>query len=152
MNLDTQVISLYLSKENKTRIKTNSIIVDTNGVIEDKFYAKDKYRNILITSLKSYEIAKNNGIDINYGQLGENILVNLDLSNIREEDIIQIGNIKLIITQNCTICKSLSSIDTKLPKLLSKDRGIFAKAISNGKICIGDKVIYHKTNKSNKRI
>ena len=138
INLIGKVKSLYLSKPNKQRISTNYIKVDNKGVLDDKFYDKNANRNILITSTKSYEIAKKNNIEIDYGLLGENILVDIDISDLVTDDIIEIGDIKLKITQNCTICKGLAQINHNLPQLLSKDRGIFAQAINNGTIYLND--------------
>ncbi|MEJ2414682.1 MAG: MOSC domain-containing protein, partial [Sulfurimonas sp.] len=43
---------------------------------------------------------------------------------------LQIGETLFEITQNCTLCKGLSSVNSKLPKVLKNDRGIFAKVIS----------------------
>ena len=56
-------------------------------------------------------------------------------------DRIKIGNTELEITQNCTLCKGLSTLNSKLPKLLKNDRGIFAKVIEgSSEIHLGDKV------------
>jgi MOSC domain-containing protein YiiM len=50
------------------------------------------------------------------------------------------GEVLLQISQNCTICDHLSSIDEKLPDLLKDDRGIFAKVIKGGVIKKGDEI------------
>ena len=73
-----------------------------------------------------------------YGSLGENILMDYNPYEMTVGDQIKIGNVHLEITQNCTLCKGLSKIDSKAPKLLSKHRGIFAKAVTDGKIKKGD--------------
>jgi len=112
--------------------------VDENGIIEDKFYAKDANRSILITSLDSYLLAKESSIDMEYGSLGENILVDVNPYHLTQGDIISFGELELIITQNCTICNSLSKVDAKLPNVLKSDRGIFAKTLKSGKIRKGD--------------
>ena len=108
----------------------------------DKFYGHNTNRSILITSLDSYEIAKQNNIDINYGQLGENILIDFNLNVLKLNMQLKIGEVILEISQQCTICNSLSKIDKKLPKLLEHDRGIFAKIITGGIIKQDDIVEY----------
>jgi len=131
------VKELFISKNDK-RVKTDKILVDENGIVGDKFYAKDKDRTILITSFDSYNLAKVNGIETEFGTLGENILIDINIYNLLPTDKIKIGNIFFEVTQNCTICKSLAKIDPKLPKILKTDRGIFFKALTAGEIYVGD--------------
>jgi MOSC domain-containing protein YiiM len=140
---DGKVLKLYitLNDENKTRLPSQTVEVDSNGIKGDKFYAKDSQRSILITSLESYDMAKENNIEIETGVLGENILIDINPYGLKSGDQIQIGDVVLEITQNCTLCKGLTTINSKLPKLLKNDRGIFAKVINNAtSIKVEDKV------------
>jgi len=140
------VEDLFISKEDiKDRLNQSEIVVDDSGVFIDKFYGKDVNRSILITSLNSYQIAANKGIKLNYGQLGENILVDFPLNKLHIGDKLQVSDVILEITQLCTLCEHLSCIDTDLPNILEKDRGIFAKVVDGGIIrpedtiyCIGN--------------
>jgi len=138
-----KVLQLYITKSDKekTRIPKECVHLDQQGVQEDKFYAKDSKRAILITSKESYELAQNNAIDIDSGILGENILIDINPYALLPGDRLQIGDALLEITQNCTLCKGLTSINAKLPKLLKNDRGIFAQALNSANICKGDSVI-----------
>lgn len=140
-NITKSVLKLYLSKK-----CVDSLKVDKYGVIGDKYYAKDKNRSVLITSTKSYDVAKSNTIEINYGELGENILVNFDIYTLPIGTIIKIGSAKLQISQNCTLCNSLSKINPKLPKLLKDDRGIFAFVLEEGEIKQGDNITIEGEN------
>jgi MOSC domain-containing protein YiiM len=134
-----EVLNLYISiKEHKQRHDYDEISVDTQGVIGDKFYSKDLDRAILITSQESYDLARSKGVEITTGSLGENILIDYNPYHLRPGDRLKIGEVLLEITQNCTLCKSLAKVNTKLPKLLKDDRGIFAKAITIGTIKKGD--------------
>ena len=139
-----------LAKEAKLYITTSSepsrelkdeLHLDDKGVIGDKFYGKDINRLILITSTDSYKMSRDIGIDIEYGTLGENILLEGSIKSLNLGDNFKIGEVAFEITQNCTLCNGLSKINSKLPKLLKDDRGVFAKAISNGVIKKGD-IIY----------
>jgi len=132
---------LFVSKEeSKKRIKVQSINCDEYGIVGDKFYKKDKNRSILLSSLYSYNKAKENNIDISYGVLGENILLDFNPHDLAIGTKIYVSGVILEISQECTICNHLSSIDNKLPKLLKKDRGIFTYAIKNGTISNNNKV------------
>jgi MOSC domain-containing protein YiiM len=138
-----KIINLFISKNGcKDRINQSELVVDTNGVFVDKFYGKNIDRSILITSIDSYDIAQEQNIYINDGQLGENIIVDFNLKMLKLNIKIKIGEVILEISQHCTICNSLSAIDKKLPKLLANDRGVFAKVLKGGIIKQNDIVEY----------
>ena len=136
-----KVISLFISVEgSSTRVEKESFELDPKGIIEDKFYNKNILRSVLLTSEESYELAKEHHIQMPFGSLGENILIDYNPYHLNGGDQLRIGEVLLQISQNCTICDHLSSIDEKLPTLLKDDRGIFAKVIESGMIKKGDEV------------
>ncbi|HFD14490.1 MAG TPA: MOSC domain-containing protein [Epsilonproteobacteria bacterium] len=138
-----KVLKLFITKDdkNKTRETPQKLQVDEAGIIGDKFYAKDSQRAILISSMESYKLTQENGIDIAVGALGENLLVDINPYSLTPGERLQVGEAILEITQNCTLCKGLSSVNSKLPKLLKNDRGIFAKVVNGpSTINIGDSV------------
>jgi MOSC domain-containing protein YiiM len=141
--LQGKVLQLFITKDNKekTKIMATHIDADENGIINDKFYNKNNQRAILITSVQSYNMAQSEGINLSNGLLGENILLDITPYHLHAGDRFRIGDATLEITQNCTLCKGLSSINSKLPKLLKEDRGIFAKIINGpASINVGDTV------------
>jgi len=135
-----KVLQLFIALKGASKQSCSEIEVDADGIIGDKFYAKDSNRAILLTSQESYTLAKEHGIEFEFGLLGENIVLDINPYGLRCGDRVEIGDIVLEITQNCTICNSLSKIDKALPKLLQCDRGIFAKALNKGVIRDGDSV------------
>jgi MOSC domain-containing protein YiiM len=136
-----QVIELLISKKGQSKRVSSTIIeVDTQGILDDKFYAKNLERSILLTSLYSYDLALKNNIEMPYGALGENILIDYNPYSLSIGSLLQIGEVVLEITQNCTICNHLSIIDKTLPSLLKDDRGIFVKVVEEGFIEKGDKL------------
>lgn len=136
-----KIVSLFVSKKgDSSRTFKRELTVDENGVWEDKFYGKEPDRSVLITSIESYRLAKNKNISIEYGVLGENILMDYNPYNLIVGTQIRIGEVILEISQNCTLCKSLTKIDSKLPKLLKNDRGVFAKVIKSGFIYQNDEI------------
>jgi len=130
-----EVLELFISKKSVDRM-----LLDEKGVVNDKFYAKDIHRSVLISSIDSYILAKERDIELEYGKLGENILIDYNPYRLKSGTKIKIGEAILEISQNCTLCKSLTKIDSKLPKLLKDDRGIFAKVIKAGEIKKRDKI------------
>jgi len=145
MEILGKIIALFISKEKDDgRINQSELGVDEEGVFIDKFYGKDKIRSVLIASVTSYDLIKKQGIEVQYGELGENILIDFDLSLLKVGTQIQIDEVILEITQNCTICNHLSKIDTRVPKLLKNDRGLFAKVITGGLIKIDQQIKFLK--------
>lgn len=142
MSIKARVLSLFISvnDENK-RVQKEKLELDENGVVDDKFYAKNPNRLILITSTDAYSMAKDSGIELEYGSLGENILIDNNINDLTIGSQFKIGDLVFEITQNCTLCKGLSNIDPKLPDILKYDRGIFAKAVGNGLVKTDDSVI-----------
>jgi MOSC domain-containing protein YiiM len=138
-NISGNVKELYISiSEEPFRVSQTEIAVDVNGVLGDKFYAKDPSRAILVTSMNAYLIANNINIDLKNGLLGENILIEGSIKGLQLGERFFIGDVEFELAQNCTLCKGLSKIDSQLPQLLKDDRGIFIKAITNGTIKVGD--------------
>lgn len=136
-----EVKALFVSiKGEENRVAKEIITLDENGVVEDKFYGKNIQRSVLIASQVSYDLAKENDIDVEYGKLGENILMDYNLYHLEVGTKIQIGDALLEITMPCTLCNGLSKVNNKLPKLLKSDRGIFTRTIKEAQVKKGDKV------------
>ena len=133
------VLELFKSLVDQDQRKSyDEISLDVNGIIGDKYYGKNLQRSILITSKSSYDMAKDKATEIPFGYLGENIIIDINPYKMKPGERIEIGEVTLEITNNCTICNSLAKIDESLPKLLANDRGIFAKTLKGGNIRKGD--------------
>ncbi|MGE4397138.1 MAG: MOSC domain-containing protein [Sulfurimonas sp.] len=136
-----KIIELFIStKESSTRVNKPLLELELAGAVGDKFYDKDNSRSILITSEDSYNLIKEYDIEMPYGYLGENILMDYNPYALNMGSRFQIGTAVLEISQNCTICNHLSTLDKRIPKLLKNDRGIFAKVVKPGKISKGDDI------------
>ena len=136
-----EIIALFVSQRGSSdRVFQSEIRVDEKGILGDKFYDKDIQRSILLTSLDSYELAYQHGIELPHGALGENILIDFNPYKLPATTVLYIGDVILQISQNCTICNHLSSFDKRLPKLLKDDRGIFAQVVQGGMIRKGDTI------------
>ena len=134
-----KVSSLFYSPP-AGRTTVDSFDLDNKGIISDKHYNKSIDRSVLITSLESYALAQNHGVNVPYGSLGENILIDYNPYDLKSGTKLKIGKVTLEISQPCTLCKSLTKIDSKLPKLLKDDRGIFAMVIESGSIKENDDI------------
>jgi len=126
-------------------VSASELALDKEGIIKDKHYKKDRQRSVLIASLDSYVLAREHGIDMAYGSLGENLLINYNPYDLEAGTRLKIADVTLEISQHCTLCKSFSKIDAKLPELLKENRGIFAQVVEHGCIKEGD-VVYLVNN------
>jgi len=127
-----KVLELFIAKASKLNV--NELSLDTSGVIDSKFYGKNIQRSVLLASIDSYTLLRENNINIDYGQLGENILTDFNPYDLEIGTQLKIGEVVLEISQQCTLCKSLENLEQSIPKLLKDSRGIFAKVIKSGKI------------------
>jgi len=135
------ILSLYRSiTEEKNPQKEVRLLLDKKGIQGDKHYNSNLQRSVLIASKESYILAQKHQIEVPYGLLGENILVDYNPYTLAIGRQLQIGDTLLEISQPCPLCTHLTHIDHKLPKLLKDDRGIFARVIKAGKIEIGDRI------------
>lgn len=108
-----------------------NLIVDY-GIENDKFAGKKLDQTVMIVGLKSYEIAKQNNIDLEIGCLGENILLDFDPHDFEVGKQLFIEDTILEITQICTVCSHLSLFDNNLPALLKGHRGLYCRIIKSG--------------------
>ena len=108
-----------------------NLIIDY-GIENDKFAGKKLDQTVMIAGLKSYEIAKQNNIDLEIGCLGENILLDFDPHDFKVGKQLFIEETILEITQICTVCSHLSLFDNNLPTLLKGHRGLYCRIIKSG--------------------
>ena len=109
-------------------------LIENYGIQDDKFAGKKLDQTVMIVGLESYEIAKENNIDLSFGSLGENILLDFDPHDFEVGIQFFIGDSIIEITQVCTVCNHLNVFDEKLPQLLKSRRGLYCKIIKSGTI------------------
>lgn len=107
-------------------------LIKDYGIENDKFAGKKLEQTVMIVGIQSYEIAKDNGINLEFGSLGENILLDFDphLLEVGAKLIIEDSIIE--ITQICTVCNHLAVFNENLPLLLKGHRGLYCKIIKSG--------------------
>jgi len=142
VNTQGTVLALFRAiKGQEGRFECDTLDIDTQGILGDKYYGKNPDRTILVTSEEaSYSLAATQGIDAPYGSLGENIVIDINPYQLQEGQQLRIGETVVAIAQHCTLCSSLGKVDARLPELLKDDRGIFVKTVKAGTIRKGDSV------------
>ena len=107
-------------------------LIENFGIENDKFAGKKLEQTVMIVGLKSYEMAREQNINLEFWSLGENILLDFDPHNLEVGTNLQIGEAIIEITQVCTVCNHLNVFDKNLPQLLKAHRGPYCKIIKSG--------------------
>ncbi len=115
------------------RPTVNSLILKEGyGIENDKFANDDLDKTVMIIGQKSYNMAKEIGMNLVNGSYGENILFDFDPHELSIGDRLEIGDSIIEITEKCTLCDHLSVFGAKLPKIIKNHRGLYCKIITNG--------------------
>ena len=136
-----EIFSATLGSSGLPRPKVERLnLIENYGIEFDKFAGKKLDQTVMIVGLKSYEIAQENSIDLAFGSLGENILLDFDPHDFEVGKYFKIDEAIIQITQICTVCNHLSVFNKDLPKILKGHRGVYCKIIESGKILKNMKV------------
>ena len=129
------ILRLFIAEaDKKGRCKRDELHFDGNGVLGDKFHGKKPDRSVLITGKVAYELAAKHGIELREGDLGENILLDIDPRTLKEGNIVRIGEVELEVTRRCPICDHLAVHDPRLPQLVKELRGVYLTVRKGGRI------------------
>ncbi len=144
-----KVIDIFSAKKGQSglpRPKVDSLnLISGFGIKDDKFAGQDENRSVMIVGIDTYNLAKKNDINLEFGSLGENILLDFDPHKYNIGTIFEIGEAIIQTTQNCTICNHLSIFHKRLPIIVKQCRGIYCKIIKSGKIQKGSLVRIRET-------
>ena len=118
-----EVFSATKESSGLPRPKVESLnLIKDYGIEFDKFAEKNLDQTVMIVGLKSYELAKSFNIDLQFGSLGENILLDFDPHDFEVGKYFKIDEAIIQITQICTVCNHLSVFNEDLPKILKGHR------------------------------
>lgn len=138
MKLIGSVIGTFSAKKGQSglpRPKVDKLeLILGYGIKDDKFANDDLDKTVMIVGKYAYDLALENGIKLEYGSLGENILLDFNPHDYHVGTVFEIGEAKLEIKENCTICNHLAVFDDDLPILIQDCRGIYCKILKQGEI------------------
>ncbi len=141
MKILGKVVDTYSAKKGQSGLPRPKVeklnLIYKFGIENDKFAGSDEEKAVMIVGTYTYNKAKENDINIEYGSLGENILLDFNPHDFNEGSVFQIGETILEITQACTICNHLSIFDDDLPLLIQDCRGLYCKILKGGIIQSG---------------
>ena len=129
------IFSATKDDKSKVRPKRDKLnLIKDYGIKNDKFALKNLEQSVLIVPIDAYNITQKEGIELEYGSLGENILVNFNIMDLDIGTKLKIGDAILQITQKCTMCSHLAIFDKRVPKLVKNHRGVYCKILESGEI------------------
>ena len=119
-------------------------IIDNYGIRDDFHASSESDRQISLLSYKHIEDMKDYGLDIKFGNFGENIIFDdIDFNVIKIGGYFKIEDkILLKVTKIGKSCKKPCIIQKKVGKCIMPEFGIFTKVIIGGGIKIEDSIAY----------
>lgn len=130
-----EILRLFIAEEGEEgRTECTELLFDERGVIGDKFHGRKPDRSVLITGRAAYELAAEHGIELKEGDLGENILLDLDPRELEKNSVVRIGEVELVMERRCPICEHLAIYDPRLPRLVKELRGVYLSVRKGGRI------------------
>ena len=139
-----KVLSLFMTMPDMMRsghrMKVEDFECNPGGIVGDKNYEDPDAAPILLVSQKSYEIIEEAELFLDKGVLMENIYVDIDLNNLKEGTIIEIGDTLFEVNGPCKAYTYLYAFSPELPELIDGNRGIFITPVEHGRVALGDEV------------
>jgi MOSC domain-containing protein YiiM len=139
-----KVLALYMTMPDMMklghRMQCEDFDCDPDGIVGDVNYEASENPMLLLTSKKSYDIIEEAELVIDVGVLLENILVDINLYHLKEGSVIEIGETIFEVLGECKAYGYLMALAPELPELLQGNRGIFVRAIDQGRVALWDEV------------
>lgn len=136
-----RVLSLHVGERPglpKARVEELRLVAG-HGVVGDRHAGGDPRRAVLVAGAGSYRRAREAGVELSYGALGENLLLDLD-PHAWVGWRLEAGGALLELVAVCPVCAALTRLDPRLPRLLYRGRGVYARVLRGGVVRLADPV------------
>jgi MOSC domain-containing protein YiiM len=138
-----KIISIAISKKKGTRKSPveEALLLPGHG-IESDAHAGDWHRQVSFLSSESIKKARNQGLDVSFGDFAENIATSgIDWINVPVGTQVRLGDSALVeVTQIGKECHNKCAIYYQAGDCIMPREGVFAKVLEGGKIRSGDAV------------
>jgi len=128
-----KVLALYMTlpdfMRSGHRTSCDAFECDPDGIVGDDNYETSEEHVMLLTCQTSYDIATEADIPLDAGILLENIHVDIDLYDLKEGAIIEIGETLLEVTGPCNAFGYLARYAPEVVELLENKRGLFVRPL-----------------------
>ncbi len=137
---DARIRAVFAGGEGLRKRALEALDVDAGGAHGDRHYGRNEARALLVVPRADYDAILEAGIEVQDGDLGENLVVDGLPSALPAGTRLRVGEVDLEVTGDCTVCASLSVIDPRLPKLAYRRRGVYVRVRYGGPLRPGDRV------------
>lgn len=106
-----------------------------NGIVGDIHADQYSPRQVLLASAGAYD-----DLQLSPHTLRENILLDVDTSELSSGSILQVGAVQLWLSFQCEACGHLNEHHAALTRTIGNRRGILARVLRSGSVSVGDRV------------
>ncbi len=129
-----------LKQTRKINVK-ECLVKENHGLVGDAHSNSQTHRQVSLLAQESIDKMKDMGLDVHPGDFAENITTSgIELVTIPIGTRIQVGDSIMEITQIGKECHNHCAIYLQAGDCIMPREGIFARAITGGKVKTGDKV------------
>jgi MOSC domain-containing protein YiiM len=138
-----KIVSIAVSKKKGTRKRpVDEIFISKDHGLEGDAHAGKWHRQVSFLASESIEEARQQGLDVTYGDFAENIATTgIDWKTMPVGTRIKLGRSVLVeITQIGKECHNRCAIYYKAGDCIMPREGVFARVLEEGNIRCGDKI------------
>lgn len=138
-----KIVSIAVSKKKGTRkTPVDEIFISKDHGLEGDAHAGKWHRQVSFLSSESIEAAREQGLDVTFGDFAENIATTgIDWKTIPVGTRIKLGRTVLVeITQIGKECHNRCAIYYKAGDCIMPREGVFARVLEEGNIRCGDEI------------
>ena len=138
-----KIVSIAVSKKKGTRkVQVNEANLIQNHGLEEDAHAGDWHRQVSFLASESIEKAREQGLDVTFGDFAENIATSgVDWVKIPIGTQVRLGDSVLVeVTQIGKECHNKCAIYYMAGDCIMPKEGVFARVLEGGKICPGDPI------------
>ena len=138
-----KIVSIALSRKKGTRKVPveEAKLLKNHGLIGDA-HAGEWHRQVSFLASESIEKARKNGLNVTFGDFAENIAtLGIDWVNLPIGSRVKLGNsVEVEISQIGKECHKKCAIFYQAGDCIMPREGVFARVITGGTICCGDRI------------
>jgi MOSC domain-containing protein YiiM len=138
-----KIVSIAVSRKKGTRKVPveEAKLLKNHGLIGDA-HAGEWHRQVSFLASESIEKARKNGLNVTFGDFAENIAtLGIDWVNLPIGSRVKLGNsVEVEISQIGKECHKKCAIFYQAGDCIMPREGVFARVITGGTICCGDRI------------
>ena len=142
MENNIEVLAVCISEKKGTEKKeVEKIVLKEDWGIEGDAHAGKWHRQVSLLAFEKIDAVRKKGAEVDFGAFGENIIVGgVDLRSLPVGTVLEIGEVKLKVTQIGKECHIHCNIYKKMGDCIMPREGIFAEVLKGGVVQKGEKI------------